>query len=138
MGTQSVMLRKFEKNKSLLATVRARTVSNKHLILEHHGRLQTLKVNLETLRRKLVSPLVRRNDSVSVYNDSNGVEGVLEGQIRGLEGTYEYLRGVRERQKGKLMEMVYGSGQRKSGGKFLVGLEGGGGYGRDGREIEGR
>ena len=72
--------------------------------MEHHGRLQTLKVNLETLRRKLVSPLVRRNDSVSIENGS-----VLEDQIAGLTGTYEYLKGVRESQKSKLMHLIYGS-----------------------------
>jgi len=104
MGPNSAMLRKYEKNKSLLSSVRSRTVSNKHLLMEHHGRLQTLKVNLETLRRKLVSPLVRRNDSVSIDNAS-----VIDQQIRGLEGTYDYLRGVREKQKSKLMEMVYGA-----------------------------
>jgi hypothetical protein len=111
VGPNAAMLRKYEKNKLLLLNVRARTVSNKHLIMEHHGRLQTLKVNLETLRRKLVSPLVRRNDSVS----SGDSVAVIEGQIRGLEGTYEYLRGVREKQKGKLMEMIYGAGSRRSG-----------------------
>ena len=109
MGPNAAMLRKYEKNKLLLAGVRARTVSNKRMITEHHGRLQTLKVNLETLRRKLVSPLVRRNDSVSIDNGS-----VVEDQIKGLEGTYNYLRGVREQQKTKLMEMVYGAGSKRT------------------------
>ncbi|KIV83318.1 hypothetical protein PV11_05353 [Exophiala sideris] len=117
MGPNSAMLRKYEKNKQLLSSVRARTVNNKHLLMEHHGRLQTLKVNLETLRRKLVSPLVRRNDSVSIDSAS-----VLDQQIKGLEGTYDYLRTVRERQKGKLMEMVYGA---KAGRPRLVGANGG-------------
>ncbi|KAK5304696.1 hypothetical protein LTR99_003761 [Exophiala xenobiotica] len=117
IGPNAAMLRKFEKNKQLLSSVRARTVNNKHMIMEHHGRLQTLKVNLETLRRKLVSPLVRRNDSVSIDNAS-----VLDQQIRGLEGTYDYLRGVREKQKSKLMEMVYGA---KAGRPRLVGVSGG-------------
>lgn len=84
--------------------------------MEHHGRLQTLKVNLETLRRKLVSPLVRRNDSVSSMDSVT----VIEDQIKGLEGTYDYLRNVREKQKGKLMEMIYGAGSRRSG---IVGIE---------------
>lgn len=117
VGANAAALRKYEKNKQLLATVRSRTVSNKHLIVEHHGRLQTLKVNLETLRRKLVSPLVRRNDSVSIDNAS-----VVAQQIRGLEGTYDYLRDVRERQKSKLMEMVYGAKAGKT--KLVAGLEG--------------
>lgn len=117
LGPNAGMLRKYEKNKRLLSSVRARTVNNKHLLIEHHGRLQTLKVNLEILRRKLVSPLVRRNDSVSIDNTS-----VLDQQIKGLEGTYDFLRGVRERQKSKLMEMVYGA---KAGRTRLVGVSGG-------------
>ena len=72
IGPNSSLLRKYDKNKQLLSTVRARTVTNKHLIMEHHGRLQTLKVNLETLRRKLVSPLIKRNDSVTIGNGSQG------------------------------------------------------------------
>ncbi|KKY22163.1 hypothetical protein UCRPC4_g03350 [Phaeomoniella chlamydospora] len=115
VGSNAAVLRKFEKNKQLLASVRARTVANKHLIMEHHNRLQTLKVSLETLRRKLVSPLVRRNDSTSIDSANQ-----IENQIRGLEGTYDYLRGVREKQKSKLMEMVYGAGSRRS---TIVGVE---------------
>ncbi|KAJ5318890.1 uncharacterized protein N7506_011594 [Penicillium brevicompactum] len=128
LGPDAVAVRKYEKNKKLLANVRSRTVANKHLLVDHRGRLLTLKVNLETLRRKLVSPLVRRNDSVSFVGtvDGNGngnsgpgrmlgpVEAVIDGQIRGLEGTYDYLRSVRERQKAKLMEMVYGAGKKPS------------------------
>lgn len=124
LGPNAAVVRKYDKNKKLLANVRSRTVANKHLLMDHRGRLLTLKVNLETLRRKLVSPLVRRNDSVSFTSAvessssrSNGrmlgpVESVIEGQIRGLEGTYDYLRSVREKQKAKLMEMVYGAGRK--------------------------
>ena len=131
LGPDAAAVRKYEKNKRLLANVRSRTVANKHLLVDHRGRLLTLKVNLETLRRKLVSPLVRRNDSVSFMGvdgsaagaGSSGaagrmlgpVEAVIDGQIRGLEGTYDYLRSVREQQKAKLMEMVYGAGRRPPG-----------------------
>jgi hypothetical protein len=138
LGPDAAAVRKYEKNKKLLANVRSRTVANKHLLVDHRGRLLTLKVNLETLRRKLVSPLVRRNDSVSFVGiegasgvGSSGasgrmlgpVEAVIDGQIKGLEGTYEYLRSVRERQKAKLMEMVYGSG-RKPSSSLLGGVDG--------------
>lgn len=138
LGPNAAVVRKYEKNKKLLANVRSRTVANKHLLVDHRGRLLTLKVNLETLRRKLVSPLVRRNDSVSfmgVEGGSSGpgnsnagrmlgpVEAVIDGQIRGLEGTYDYLRSVRERQKAKLMEMVYGAG-RKAPSSMFTGLDG--------------
>ncbi|KAL2008653.1 hypothetical protein VTN00DRAFT_6847 [Thermoascus crustaceus] len=132
LGPDAAMVRKYEKNKRLLANVRSRTVANKHLLMDHRGRLLTLKVGLETLRRKLVSPLVRRNDSVSfvgVLESGNGranarmlspVEAVVESQIRGLEGAYDYLRGVREKQKAKLMEMVYGAGRRIPASSMLA------------------
>ncbi|KAJ5417820.1 uncharacterized protein N7487_001370 [Penicillium crustosum] len=140
LGPDAAAVRKYEKNKKLLANVRSRTVANKHLLVDHRGRLLTLKVNLETLRRKLVSPLVRRNDSVSFVGSVDGsgsgngnsgspgrmlgpVEAVIDGQIRGLEGTYDYLRTVRERQKAKLMELVYGAG-RKPSRAMIDGLEG--------------
>ncbi|KAJ5773004.1 hypothetical protein N7457_007900 [Penicillium paradoxum] len=143
LGPDAAAVRKYEKNKKLLANVRSRTVANKHLLVDHRGRLLTLKVNLETLRRKLVSPLVRRNDSVSFVGSIDGggaggggnghggsagrmlgpVEAVIDGQIRGLEGTYDYLRTVRERQKAKLLELVYGAG-RKPNRPMIDGLEG--------------
>lgn len=157
LGPDAVVVRKYEKNKRLLANVRSRTVANKHLLMDHRGRLLTLKVNLETLRRKLVSPLVRRNGSIgflgggdsgavhatagggSVSGRSNGqtvgpVEAVIEGQIRGLEGTYEYLRSVREKQKAKLMEMVYGAGRKIPSTPMMLptGADGGGGEGIEG------
>ncbi|PGG95891.1 hypothetical protein AJ80_09899 [Polytolypa hystricis UAMH7299] len=150
LGANAAVVRKYEKNKRLLSSVRQRTVANKHLLMDHRGKLLTLKVNLETLRRKLVSPLVRRNDSVDfgllgapttgssggagsigAGNDASGaVELVVEGQIRGLQGAYEYLKEVREKQKAKLMEMVYGAGSRRSiTGSLVEGIAGVGGSG---------
>ncbi|KAI9806040.1 MAG: hypothetical protein M1833_004447 [Piccolia ochrophora] len=104
LGPNAALLRKYERNKVLLATVREKTVRNKHLIVDHNGKLLSLKANLETLRGKLISPLVRSNDSSTIS---------LEEQIRGLDSTYEHLHAVRERQKGKLMERVYGAGSRR-------------------------
>jgi hypothetical protein len=145
LGPNAAAVRKYEKNRRLLASVRQRTVANKHLLMDHRGRLLALKVNLEALRRKLVSPLVRRNDSVSfgLLGETMGpiagtvdarrvhaLDMVVEGQIRGLEGAYDYLRAVRERQKAKLMEMVYGSGSRRGSlgiSGMLDGIASGGG-----------
>ena len=107
MGANQQALRKYEKNKNLLASVRLKTMQNKSLLVEHNGKLQALKGNLETLRRKLMSPLVSRVDGGS------RMLGVEE-QIRGLEGTYDHLRRVRERQKGRMLEVLYGSGGRRS------------------------
>lgn len=123
LGPSSSTIYKFEKNKKLLANIRSKTVQNKSILLEHNGKLLTLKANLESLRRKLVSPLVRQNGSTL---------GVEE-QIRGLEDVGGYLGGVRERQRGKLMEMLYGSGSngRNNGRGRIIASE-------EYAEIEGR
>ncbi|KAI0477401.1 hypothetical protein GGR56DRAFT_665421 [Xylariaceae sp. FL0804] len=102
LGPKASEVKKYERNRELLLDVRARTVRNKGVLVEHNGKLLSLKANLESLRRKLVSPLVRSVNSSTL---------TLEDQIRGLEDVGAYLEGVRARQKGKLMEMIYGSGR---------------------------
>ncbi|KAI0446334.1 hypothetical protein F4803DRAFT_504391 [Xylaria telfairii] len=99
LGAKASEVKKYERNRELLANVREKTVRNKGILVEHNGRLLTLKANLESLRRKLVSPLVRSVNSSTL---------TLEDQIKGLEDVGVYLEGVRARQKGKLMEMLYG------------------------------
>ncbi|RYP19864.1 hypothetical protein DL765_003118 [Monosporascus sp. GIB2] len=101
LGPKASEVAKYERNRQLLHDVREKTVRNKGVLVEHNGRLLTLKANLEALRRKLVSPLVRSVNSSTL---------TLEEQIRGLEDVGTYLEGVRARQKGKLLEMLYGSG----------------------------
>lgn len=121
IGVNASRLRKYQKNKDLLSSVRDRTVRNKHVLVDHNQRLLQLKSNLEILRRKLVSPLVRSQNSSTL--------GVDE-QIRGLEGTYQQLKSSRDAQKRKMMEIVYGAGSRRA--NLLGETEGGT------REIEGR
>ncbi|EED22403.1 conserved hypothetical protein [Talaromyces stipitatus ATCC 10500] len=127
LGPNAALVRKYEKNRKLLADVRRRTVNNKHQLMDHQARLLNLKVNLETLRRKLVSPLVRqKNDSFMsagiAIDTTNSVLGAIEGQIESVEDTYEYLRGLREAQKAKLMDLVYGASSTRVTDKYL-GLE---------------
>lgn len=145
LGADAAVVRKYEKNKRLLGDVRERTVENKHLITSHRGQLLTLKVGLETLRRKLVSPIVavgssggsggvlkgladgqQQHGGGGDGGDGSAVDFVVQGQIKGLEGAYDYLREVREKQKAKLMEMVYGAGARRGsgGGNALKGVAG--------------
>jgi hypothetical protein len=111
LGPNASVLRKFDKNKSLLASIRSKTLRNKSLLLEHNGKLLALKANLEMLRKKLVSPLVRSNESATIGIDE---------QVKGLQGTEEYLRQARETQKGKLMERIYGLGSGKRPGREEV------------------
>ena len=124
LGGNQALVKKYEKNRKLLADVRRRTVNNKHQLLDHQTRLLNLKVNLETLRRKLVSPLVRqKNDSFmtisSAIDTTNNILGAIEDQIGGVEETYEYLRTLRETQKAKYMDMVYGASSTRHTDRYL-------------------
>ncbi|KAI0799250.1 hypothetical protein GGR55DRAFT_692788 [Xylaria sp. FL0064] len=106
LGAKASEVKKYERNRELLVNVREKTVRNKGILVEHNGKLLTLKANLENLRRKLVSPLVRSVNSSTL---------TLDDQIKGLEDVGIYLEGVRARQKGKLMEMLYGDiGSRRA------------------------
>ncbi|ORY62497.1 uncharacterized protein BCR38DRAFT_486766 [Pseudomassariella vexata] len=99
LGPKASEVKKYERNRQLLLNVREKTVRNKGVLVEHNGKLLSLKANLDSLRRKLVSPLVRSVNSSTL---------TLEEQVKGLEDVGTYLEGVRSRQKGKLMEMLYG------------------------------
>lgn len=115
LGPKASEVKKYERNRMLLQNVREKTVRNKGILVEHNGKLLALKANLDNLRRKLVSPLVRSINSSTL---------TLEEQIRGLEDVGGYLEGVRTKQKGKLMEMLYGSGSNArivgSGGARMI------------------
>lgn len=111
LGPNASTLHKFEKNKRLLSNIRSKTVQNKNILEDHNRKLLMLKANLENLRRKLVSPLVRANGSTLG----------IEEQIRGLEEVSGYLGGVREKQKTKLMEYLYGAGSNSA--RRIAGVE---------------
>ena len=106
IGANASNLRKFEKNRALLASVRERTKLNKFVLLDHNGKLLQMKSNLEILRKRIVSPLVRSNSSSTL---------TVEEQIMGLDSTYEHLKKLREVQKGKLREVLYQAGRRMMG-----------------------
>lgn len=96
---------KFDKNKELLLKLRERTVFNKRMLAAHNTQLQTLKSNLEVLRAKLVSPLIRSNGSDIPS---------LEKQIQSLEETYEYLRDSRRPQRDTLWDGVHSYNERRT------------------------
>ena len=106
IGVNASKLRKYEKNRELLQSVRDRTVRNKHVLVDHNQRLLQMKANLERLRQRLVSPLVRNTNSSTLPVDE---------QIRGLEGTYVHLRSVREAQKSKKLASLYASREKRDG-----------------------
>ncbi len=115
LGANKGEVKKYERNRMLLQNVREKTVRNKGILVEHNHKLLALKANLEILRRKLVSPLVRSINSSTL---------TLDAQIRGLEDVGAYLEGVRTRQKGKLMEMLYGSARASDSRRMIDDVSG--------------
>ncbi|KAM7192490.1 hypothetical protein V8F20_008826 [Naviculisporaceae sp. PSN 640] len=116
LGPKASEVAKYERNRLLLQNVRDKTVMNKRILVEHNHKLLALKASLESLRRKLVSPLVRSVNSSTLS---------VEEQIRGLEDVGGFLEGVRKRQKSRLMEMLYGSGSGGGSNNARGRLEGG-------------
>lgn len=99
LGANGKNLRKYEDNKKLLLNVRETTLHRKRALADHKGQLMSLKANIETLRKRLVSPLVRGEGGKASLS--------LAEQIRGLEGTERYLGAAMERQRRSLMEALY-------------------------------
>lgn len=90
MGPSTATLTKFEKNKSLLSSLRGRNLDNMQELRTHNNRLLSLRFSLENLRGSLAHPLVRRD---------NGSSASVAQQIRGLESTLYMLKDSRSRQK---------------------------------------
>lgn len=105
LGSNKSRIAKFEKNQRLLASIKQKTVQNKLTLVEHNGKLLALKSSLEILRKRLVSPLVRNNESSTLS---------VEEQIKGLDSTYDFLRIARQQQKDGMLERLYSSGRRNS------------------------
>lgn len=103
IGSNKARIAKYEKNKQLLGSIKDKTVQNKLTLVDHNGKLLKLKSNLEILRNRLVSPLVRSNNSSTLS---------VEEQIRGLDETYEYLKDAREKQKSRFMQRLFGASHR--------------------------
>ncbi|KAM3480855.1 hypothetical protein MY5147_000992 [Beauveria neobassiana] len=110
LGTRADELRKFTQNRDLLRNVRDKTVRNKRVLVDHQGKLLTLQASLESLRGKLVSPLVRGANATTLS---------LEDQIYGISSVSEYLAEVRRQQKGKVMQHLFSS----SHGRNVLGDE---------------
>jgi hypothetical protein len=126
LGARADEVRKFEENRALLRNVREKAVRNKGILEQHNSRLLTIKSSLESVRAKLVSPLVRPSanasasfsslpvsaGSASASSSASSSSGssmplTLGDQIRGLEDVNQYLMAIRQQQKGKVMEMLY-------------------------------
>ncbi|KAL9059498.1 MAG: hypothetical protein Q9162_001196 [Coniocarpon cinnabarinum] len=96
-------LRKFERNKDLLGGLRDRTVGRKKELSQANSHILSMKTSLDTLRRSLMSPLIKAENTSSA--------GIRE-QIEGVAGTWRALKGVRERQKQGFLGALMGSERR--------------------------
>ncbi|KAI9654449.1 MAG: hypothetical protein M1831_005415 [Alyxoria varia] len=105
-GVKASEMRKFERNRDLLESLKSRTLQNKSTLEEHTARLLSLKANLETLRQRLISPLLRSENTSS---------SSLVDQIEGIEGTLEYLNTARSRQRDSKLKRLYSAGKRGIG-----------------------
>ncbi len=108
LGGRAAELRKFEQNRRLLTNVRDKTVRNKRVLVDHHGKLLTLKASLESVRGRLVSPLVRGVNATTLS---------LRDQIHGISSVSDYLAELRRQQKGKVMESLFAS---VPGKRFMI------------------
>lgn len=99
LGPNAAQLRKFERNRDLLRDVRENMLKNKGVLMDHNTKLIGLKSGLESLRRRLMSPLVQNVQSNSL---------TVEEQIKGLQDVGGHLEEIRKQQKGKLMDLLFG------------------------------
>ena len=105
-GVKASEMRKFERNRELLESLKSRTMQNKSNLEEHTARLLSLKASLETLRQRLFSPLLRSENTSS---------SSLVDQIEGIEGTLDFLNAARSRQRDSKLKRLYSVGKRSIG-----------------------
>jgi hypothetical protein len=115
LGKNAKTLKKFEANKKLLNEIREKTLDSKIMLLDHTGRLRSMKFSLETLRRKLVSPLVR----------AEGTTVGIGKQIKGILEVHQHLKNVRLVQREKVNDLIFSAESRKAMKKQLAGRYGG-------------
>lgn len=104
-------IKKYEKNLKLLKSVRASTLSNKSELKSHIQIINSVKDQLDKARKNLISPLIRRAQSNSVG---------LEQQLNDLSGTYNFLNGLRQTQKQKVRNQLWGGEPKR---RITIGRE---------------
>lgn len=97
-------IKKYEKNLKLLKTVRASTLMNKSELKSHVQVINSVKDQLDKARKNLISPLIRRAQSNSFG---------LEQQLADLTGTYGFLKGLRETQKHKVLQVLWAEPKKR-------------------------
>lgn len=99
-------IKKYEKNLKLLKDVRASTLTNKSELKSHIQIINSVKEQLDKARKTLISPLIR-----SAQSNSFG----LEQQLDDLTGTYGFLKGLRDGQKKKVLQQLWGEPKKRVG-----------------------
>jgi hypothetical protein len=99
-------IKKYEKNLKLLKDVRASTLINKSELKGHIQIIMSVKDQLDKARKNLISPLIRRAQSNSFG---------LEQQLGDLTGTYGFLKGLRDGQKKKVLQQLWGEPKKRVG-----------------------
>jgi hypothetical protein len=102
--TNKNRIKKYDKNLKLLKAVRATTVANKVELKGYFQIIYSVKDQLDKARKNLVSPLIRRAQS-----NSYG----LEQQMRDLSGTHEFLQGLRDTQKKKVLRQMWAEPKKR-------------------------
>lgn len=97
-------IKKYERNLKLLKEVRASTLINKAELKGHIQIIHSVKDQLDKARKNLVSPLIRRAQSNSFG---------LEQQLNDLTGTYGFLKDLRDGQKKKVLQQLWGGDSKK-------------------------
>ena len=97
-------IKKYEKNLKLLKDVRASTLTNKSELKTHIQIINSVKDQLDKARKNLISPLIRRAQSNSFG---------IEQQLQDLTGTYGFLKGLRDGQKKKVLQQLWGEPKRR-------------------------
>ncbi|EOA91762.1 uncharacterized protein SETTUDRAFT_162352 [Exserohilum turcica Et28A] len=97
-------IKKYEKNLKLLKDVRASTLINKSELKGHIQIIHSVKDQLDKARKNLISPLIRRAQSNSFG---------LEQQLNDLTGTYGFLKDLRDGQKKKVLQQLWGEPKKR-------------------------
>lgn len=102
--TDKLKIKKYEKNLKLLKDVRASTLTNKSELKTHIQIIRSVKDQLDKARKNLISPLIRRAQSNSFG---------LEQQLNDLTGTYGFLKDLRDGQKKKVLQQLWGEPKKR-------------------------
>lgn len=102
--TNKMKIKKYEKNLKLLKDVRASTLTNKSELKSHIQIIHSVKDQLDKARKNLISPLIR-----GALSNGFGIEKQLED----LTGTYGFLKGLRDSQKQKVLQQLWGEPKKR-------------------------